>query len=152
MNWSSFAQIFMLNMDPLMRSLICSRLEILTPYRKSCIFISQMIAMKFFRGRCVNTHLWVKTYWPASNVFWTNLERGCAFIFRISEKRYFPIIILLSLLAGQNMFFLWCSVCALSLWTLKKRYLTILLIGGFIVRIYYFNHDNSLLQVLRLIT
>lgn len=76
MNWSSFAQIFMLNMDPLMRSLICSRLEmfssndkILTPYRKSCIFISQMIAMKFFRGRCVNTYLWVETYWPVSNVF-----------------------------------------------------------------------------------
>lgn len=125
MNWSSFAQIFMLNMDPLMRSLICSRLEMFssndkTPYRKSCIFISQMIAMKFFRGRCLNTYLWVKTYWPALNVFWPNFERGCAFILRISEKRYFPIIILLSLLAGKNMFLLCCSVCALSLWTLKK--------------------------------
>lgn len=126
MNWSSFAQIFMLNMDPLMRSLICSRLEMfssndkmLTPYRKSCIFISQMIAMKFFRGRCVNTYLWVETYWPVSNVFWTQPRARMCNYFKDKWKNVFSCYNFALLACWAKHVLLCCSVCALSLWTLK---------------------------------
>lgn len=112
--------------------LICSGLGMLTSNDKKidtlsqCIvmhFITQIIAMKFSRGRCVNTYFLVKTYWPRQTFSEPNLERGYAFIFSIHEKMYcwyynFAYSNLFSLRAGQIMFLLCCSFCALSLWIL----------------------------------